>query len=116
MNGGTADGETFYDLPIASPVIVGMDSFIGDRFSFEECYPNPAKDKTTIRFKTNSAYHVNINLYNKEGKTVKIIAEGLYQPGTYEVETDVSALPNGMYICEFKCGFFKDSKKLVISK
>jgi hypothetical protein len=37
-------------------------------------------------------------------------------PGVYEEEVDLSALPNGLYICEFKCGFFKDSKKLVIHK
>jgi uncharacterized protein (DUF1501 family) len=116
MNGGTADGETFYEIPIASQVITGTGDFIGDRFGLEEPFPNPAKDKTTIRFKLNSSYHVNIDLYDKQGKKVKAFVDKVYPPGEHEHEADLQNLTTGTYICEYKCGFFKASKKLVISK
>jgi hypothetical protein len=116
MNGGTSDGTHFFEMAIASQTIVGTESFIGDRFALDGCFPNPAKDKTRVRFKLNSAYHVSIALFDKQGKKVKTIVNKEYVPGSYEEDTDVSALPDGVYICEFKCGFFRDSKKLVIAK
>jgi uncharacterized protein (DUF1501 family) len=116
MNGGTSDGTEFFEMAIASQTIVGTESFVGDRFALDGFYPNPAKDKTWVRFKLNSTYHVSINLFDKQGKKVKVITTKEYLPGSYEEEADVSALPDGVYICEFKCGFFRDSKKLVIVK
>jgi uncharacterized protein (DUF1501 family) len=116
MTGGTADGQTFYELPIASQTIVSTEGFIGDRFAFDSCHPNPAKDKVNIRFKTNSSYHVDVKLFTQEGKEVKLLLSRIYAPGTYDISADVSEIPNGLYICELRIGHFKDSKKLIISK
>jgi uncharacterized protein (DUF1501 family) len=66
--GGTSDGVTFETLPLAQQTITGAEGFISDRFSLEDCYPNPAKDKTTIFFKVNSNYQVNINLFDIQGR------------------------------------------------
>ncbi|MBT1705203.1 DUF1501 domain-containing protein [Chryseosolibacter indicus] len=116
MTGGTADGETFFEMPIVSKVITGNGDFIGDRFSMEDPYPNPAKDKISITFYLNSSYLVNIDVYNNQGKKVKTLTSKEYTPGSHTIEADVSALETGTYICEYKCGFFKQAKKLVISK
>ena len=116
MTGGTADGEIFYEIPVAFQNIVGTDGFIGDRFYLDDLFPNPAKDKTVVTFKVNTSYHVNLDLYDKQGKKVMVIANKIYPPGSYQIEVDLSAFPTGQYICQFKCGFFEDSKKLVITK
>jgi uncharacterized protein (DUF1501 family) len=116
MTTGTSDGTVFEQLPLAQQVITGNEGFIGDRFSLEDCYPNPAKDKTTAHFKTNSAYHVTINLFTNDGRKVKAMVDGVYNPGEYKVETDLTGLPAGNYIYELKTGFYKEAKKLVIVK
>lgn len=113
---GTSDGTKFEALPIATQNITSNEGFIGDRFSLENCYPNPAKDKTRIKFKTNSAYHIAIDLYDQNGKQVKTMVKGVYEPGTHEVEVDLTGLRAGHYIYEMKTGFFKDSKKLIVVK
>lgn len=116
MTGGTADGETFFEMPIVAKVITGTGDFIGDRFGLQDPFPNPAKDNVTLTFNLNSSYHVLLDIYNSQGKKVMTLVNKEYVPGTYSIQADVSALEAGTYICEYKCGFFKASKKLVIAK
>ena len=71
MTTGISDGTVFQELPLAQQVIMGTEGFIGDRFSLEDCFPNPAAEKTTVHFKVNSAYHVTVDLFNIIGKKVK---------------------------------------------
>ena len=112
----TTDGVAFQQMPLAQQVITGNEGFIGDRFALEDCFPNPARGKTTMHFKVNSTYQVFIDLYDIEGQKVKSVADGIYEPGEYKIETDLTGLPAGSYIYELKTGFYKDSKKLIIVK
>lgn len=113
---GTSDGTTFEALPLANQVIVGVDNFIGDRFSLEDCFPNPAKEKTQVAFRINSAFYVSIDLMDKQGKKVSEWVNGNYVPGLHKVDVDLKDLPAGNYIYHMKCGFFQASKKLVVIK
>ena len=117
VNGGTSDGITMNDpLPLAQQVITGNEGFIGDRFALEDCFPNPAKDLTTIHFRINSAYHVNIELMDNQGKRMKTLVDAFYKPGEHKVEVELTGLPPGHYIYELKTGFYKEARKLVIVK
>jgi uncharacterized protein (DUF1501 family) len=116
MTTGTSDGTVFQELPLAQQVILGNEGFIGDRFSLEDCFPNPAKDKTTINFKVNSSYHVNIDLFNNSGKKIRAMVDGVYNPGEHMVEVDVADLAAGTYVYQMRTGFYKEAKKLVILK
>jgi hypothetical protein len=116
MTTGTSDGTVFEELPLAQQVILGTEGFIGDRFSLEDCYPNPAKDKTTIHFKVNSAYHVTVSLFNNNGKKVMTMVDGVYNPGEHKVEVNLTGMPSGNYVYQLKTGFYEDAKKLVIVK
>ena len=116
MTSGTSDGTVFEPLELAQQVIMGTEGFIGDRFSLEDCYPNPAKEKTTIHFKVNSAYHVTVDLFSNTGEKVKRMVDGVYDPGEHKVEVNLSGLPAGNYIYQLSTGFYKEGKKLVILK
>jgi uncharacterized protein (DUF1501 family) len=111
---GTSDGVIFEELPIVNSVIAGNEDFIGDRFSLEECHPNPAKEKTTVNFRINSVNHVSIDLFNTQGKKMKVWVNGTYPPGEHKVEADLTELPAGNYIYRMKSGFFEDSRKLTV--
>jgi uncharacterized protein (DUF1501 family) len=113
---GTSDGVKFETLPLANQVITGIDDFIGDRFSLEGCYPNPAKEKTTVRFRINSTNHVSIDLHDRDGKKISVWVNDTFDPGEHKIEADITGLPAGTYIYRFKSGFFEESKKLVIIK
>jgi hypothetical protein len=110
------EGEAFQTLPLAQRTITGSEGFISDRFRLEDCYPNPAKDSTTIVFHVNSAYNVTVDLYTQKGEKVRSLVNGLYPVGEHKIAVDLTGLPAGTYIYELKSGFFKEAKKLVITK
>lgn len=113
---GTSDGVKYQDLQLATQVITSTEDFIGDRFYLEDCSPNPANVKTTVRFKVNSANHVSIDLFDNRGKKIVMWVNDIFEPGEHKIEIDLSELPAGNYIYQMKSGFFKDSKKIAIIK
>lgn len=115
MTGGI-EGVTFEPLPLASQVITGTDEFISDRFALENCFPNPAAGKTTMHFRVNRASHVVIELMDVNGKHVRTLVRGDFEPGEHKVESDLTGLQAGTYIYQLKCGFFQSAKKLTINK
>jgi uncharacterized protein (DUF1501 family) len=113
---GGANPQPFTTLPLAQRTITGSEGFISDRFHLDDCYPNPAKDSTTIVFHVNSAYNVTVDLYDQKGEKVRGLVNGLYPLGEHKIQVDLTGLPAGTYIYELKSGFFKEAKKLVITK
>jgi len=113
---GTSDGVKFATLPLAQQVITGVEGFIGERFSLEDCYPNPVKDKVTMHFKVNSTNQISIELFDIQGRKSKTLVNGVYASGEHKVEVELSDLATGTYIYEMKTGFYKESKKLIIKK
>jgi uncharacterized protein (DUF1501 family) len=113
---GTADGVIFQPLPLVNAVVAGTGSFIGERFYLNDCFPNPAKEKTTITFRINSANHVLLEVYSKDGKRVDTWINASYPPGEHTVEISLNTLPAGNYVYQFQSGFFRQSKKLTVIK
>ena len=113
---GTSDGVHFQALPIASQVITGIDDFIGSRFSLDDCFPNPAKNTTTIKFKINNAGHVSITLFDHRGMKADVVTDREYAAGYHTLEVPLNHLATGTYHCQMKSSFFKDSKPLIISR
>jgi uncharacterized protein (DUF1501 family) len=118
IDGPKVDGLSgnYEPLPLATQEITGVDEFIGSRFSLEDCYPNPAKEKTTMFFKVNAASQVTIKLIDQQGKEMKMLVNSHYEPGQHRVEVDLSGIGTGHYIYQMKTLFYKQSKKLVIIK
>jgi hypothetical protein len=113
---GVDDEGPFEPLPLAQDVITGNEGFIGDRFALEDCFPNPAKGKTTVHFRINTANQVVVNLLDNQGRQQKVLINDNYAPGEYKIEVELTDLPPGNYICQLKSGFYQESKKLVIIK
>lgn len=109
-------GENYEPLPLANQVITGTDEFISARFALQNCYPNPAKNKTTLSFRVNASNRVTINLIDGKGREVKTLIDKNYEPGQYREEVELNGLPAGHYIYQMKTLFYKESKKLVIVK
>lgn len=112
---GTSDGVKYNeDLLVANQIITGAEGFVSSRFSLENCYPNPAKDKTTLHFKVNAANQVKIELINGEGKKVKVLVDEYVAPGEHRREVDLVGIRSGNYVCQLVSGTFRQAKKLII--
>jgi uncharacterized protein (DUF1501 family) len=110
-------GKPNYEpLPLANQVIAGTGEFMSTRFALDDCYPNPAKDKTTLSFKINSSNRVIVNLIDSKGNVVKTLVDKNYEPGQYREEVELKGMAAGHYIYQMKTSFYKESKKLIIVK
>jgi hypothetical protein len=59
---------------------------------------------------------IKLSLYNLLGKEVRIIYEGVPYDNEYEYTFPYLDLPNGVYLCVLNGHFYRDTKKIVISK
>ncbi len=118
LNGPKEDGTGNYEpLPLATQVISGVsEGFINNRFSLEDCHPNPANEFTVINFKINSTNLVDLVLKDNQGRTLKNILHEERAEGSHSVRVDVTDLPTGIYFYSLKTGFFQDTKKLIVTR
>lgn len=116
MTSGTSDGVKFTELPLAQQTITGAGDFVSSRFYLGDCYPNPAKIKTTVNFRVNATDRVTIDLLDSKGEKVKVLINQIYNPGHHTFDADLIDLPAGYYFYQMRSGTFNQSKKLVIIK
>jgi uncharacterized protein (DUF1501 family) len=118
LNGPKEDGTGNYEpLPLATQVISGVsEGFINNRFSLEDCHPNPANEFTIINFKINSTNLVDLVLKDNQGRKLKNILHEERAEGSHSVRVDVTDLPTGIYFYSLKTGFFQDTKKLIVTR
>ncbi|MFW5805897.1 MAG: fasciclin domain-containing protein, partial [Bacteroidales bacterium] len=67
-------------------------------------YPNPAKDRATIRYSIESNANVTLEIYNVLGSKVEMINLGSKPKGTYRQEFSVSQFKNGIYFVVLQAG------------
>ncbi len=107
----------YQNLTVATPIISGVqDNFITERFELSDCFPNPAKESTTINYKMNNTNHVSLNLLDNSGRVLKVLVNGQKEEGEHSTKVDVTDLPSGIYLYKFKTGFFEETKKLIVTK
>jgi uncharacterized protein (DUF1501 family) len=118
INGPKEDGAGSYEpLPLATQVISGVqENFINARFVLEDCFPNPATDFTTIKFRINTANLVDLTLINNQGRTVKTLLHEERPEGEHLVRAYVGDLPTGVYFYQLKTSFVTQTKKLVVTR
>jgi uncharacterized protein (DUF1501 family) len=118
INGPKEEGAGSYEpLPLATQVISGVqENFINARFTLEDCFPNPAIDFTTIKFRINTANLVDLTLINNQGRTVKTLLHEERAEGEHLVRANVGDLPAGIYFYQLKTSFITQTKKLVVTR
>lgn len=113
---GTTDKVTFEEKDLVQKTITGAEGFVSSRFGLGDCYPNPAKTKTTFTFQVNTTNHVRIDLLNNAGVALRALVNDTYVPGEHQVEVDLHDLTPGTYVYTLKSGFYTETKKLVVIK
>ncbi|MFI5264112.1 MAG: S8/S53 family peptidase [Candidatus Kapaibacterium sp.] len=101
----TVEGQKYYDTIPLIVNIVGDDVYINNgvhekisnTIDLGNTYPNPVANDATIDFELVNPGYAKVILFDILGRTVAIIAEGLYEIGKQSVQLDARNLPNGMY-------------------
>ena len=112
-----------------------MDSHLNNSFLTElepqvfylgQNYPNPFKEKTTIKYCVASTRRITLTVYNAEGRLIKKLVDEEKNPGTYEVEFSIchsrdSTIGGGnpvgvTYFYRLVAGDYRSEKKMQLIK
>jgi hypothetical protein len=97
-----------------------MNEFEPSEFYLSQNYPNPFRDKTTIKYCVACRTRVLLKVFNAEGKEIEKLVDEEQNPGTYEVVFQ-SAVGNrqsesGSYYYRLIAGDYKSEKKMQLLK
>lgn len=88
----------FFDIRLST---IGIDEYrANEMLSSTFNYPNPFKDRTSIRFTLAEEHEVSLAIYNMSGQLIQtLIQDKTFPEGTHAVQWDPAGkeLPNGIY-------------------
>jgi hypothetical protein len=86
-------------------------------FHLSQNYPNPFKDRTSIKYCVPFTARVVITVYNTDGEMIEKLVNKEKSAGTYEIEFKTSAeLPAGTYTCVLEAGKHRILKEMIYQK
>jgi len=101
----------------------GLNDLLPSEFYLSQNYPNPFSEKTTIKLCVAYKTKVKLEVFDSAGELVKTLLNEEKEPGTYEIEFDVSIFPagglgpsKGMYVYKLQAGDFSATKRMLLLK
>jgi Secretion system C-terminal sorting domain len=94
-----------------------INNFVPTEFYLSQNFPNPFKEKTTIKFCVAYKTRVKITVFNSEDEMVERLIDEVKESGTYEIEFSVSShLSRGIYPYCLEAGNYSKRKEMVLQK
>ncbi len=92
-----------------------------DKFSVSQNFPNPFNPTTTINYHLNRSQHVEIRIFNVQGREIKTLVNTVQHAGQKTIKwngTDSTGktVPSGVYIYTITAGSLIESRKMVLMK
>ncbi len=111
-----APGATQSRPAVASPVITTTNSTEPEvyHYSLGQNYPNPVHKGTRIPFSIPVEEKVQLAVYDKSGKLVKMLVNGSQSAGKHIVNFNPGTLASGVYYYKIRAGEFTEVRKLII--
>ncbi|MDH3215506.1 MAG: T9SS type A sorting domain-containing protein [Candidatus Krumholzibacteria bacterium] len=78
--------------------------------------PNPFNPVTRISYTLPEASHVNLAIYDVQGKLVEHLVTGVLSAGEHVTEWDAKSNPSGIYFFRLRAGNHEETRKVVLLK
>ena len=75
-----------------------MEEIVPTEFQLSQNYPNPFKEKTTIKYCVPDKMKIKLEVFDTYGNKVKTLVDEIREAGTYKVEFNANELESGEYI------------------
>jgi len=86
-------------------------------FSLQQNYPNPFNPNTVISYKLSVAGDISLNVYDANGRLIKILESGYKPAGEYSTNFSAEGLSSGVYYYSlYADGVLIDTKKSILLK
>lgn len=88
-------------------------------FALRQNQPNPFSGRTTIRFELPVESKVGLQVFDAQGRLIRILADGEFPGGYHAVEWDERdatgrSVGSGVYLYRIQAGSFREQKKMVV--
>lgn len=106
--------KNYQYLPVIQSTACNMDILelnnLGDNLIIN--YPNPFTSSTTITFKS-AGGHTLVQVFDTTGKRVAILADKVYDAGTYSVTFNSASLASGVYYARLQNGSLQQVRPML---
>ena len=101
-----------------------MNDLVPSEFYLSQNYPDPFKDKTSIKYCLPEKTLVELTIFNSNGEKIKELIHKVQNAGTYETLFDSQDLKDGVYYYQLKAidlksgtrELFTKTKKMVLQR
>jgi len=91
-----------------------MEEILPIEFQLKQNYPNPFKERTTIKFCVPDKARIGLEVSDSYRNKVVTLVKEIKEAGTYKVEFNAKELANGIYFYRLQAGDFIETKKMVL--
>jgi len=91
-----------------------MEEILPTEFQLKQNYPNPFKERTTIKFCVRDKARIGVEVFDSGRNKVETLVKEIKEAGTYKVEFNAKELANGIYFYRLQAGDFIETKKMVL--
>jgi hypothetical protein len=85
-------------------------------FLLRQNHPNPFNPVTRIAYSLPRTSRVSLKVYDRTGRIVAVLADGVHAPGAHHAEFHPDGLPAGLYFCRMEAGTSVQTIKMLYVK
>ncbi len=82
----------------------------------DTAFPNPFNSETNFRYDNPVRQAIQIRIFDLQGRQVRIIDEGIREPGQYRVSFSADGLSGGVYLAQLRTENFQQTQKIIYLK
>ena len=80
----------------------------------DQNYPNPFSQRTAIVYRIEEPAHVDLTVYDVEGRVVRNLVNAVQPAGRHERIIELDDLPNGVYFYRMVTKDFTATRRMVV--
>ena len=93
-----------------------MDELVPTEFYLSQNYPNPFREKTTIKYCVPDKTLIKLIVLDSDMIIIKELENDVKDAGTYQVEFTADSLSHGTYFYRFEAKEFNKTKEMTMTE
>ena len=89
---------------------------IPSEIALGNAYPNPFNPSTSISFSIPNAMHIDVSIYDTNGRRVEQLVNGVKSAGVYEINWNADLNASGLYFIRFNAEGTIHTQKILLIK
>lgn len=116
-----SDGDEYNFAPskvitITKGTSIKNNSITINDFDLKQNYPNPFNPVTKISYSLKKSAEVKLSVYDRAGKLVSVLSEGMRNTGNYDITFDGANLASGIYFYKLEADGVVLTKRMALVK